>query len=93
MKLGATIAHDLNANLRMWHNGHDWVIAFSEIDAASVCNEVTESDSKPGDWTAWADDRSVTLTDDDGAELIRTTKTAAKWVAEHGRGFFASRDW
>lgn len=80
--------------MRLWDNGNDFVIAESAEEAFALWLEHTGESRDTGysadEYTAWDDDRVFTFADED---VLRTSKTAAEWVAEHGRGYFASRDY
>jgi hypothetical protein len=72
------------ADLQVWTNGDDWVVAESEADATSIVVDLMGYETGP--WEPLARDSVLTLTTDDGG---KEAKTCAEWAAE-GRGHLAS---
>lgn len=84
------------ADLQVWTDGEDWVVAESAEDAVAVMMEIIGTDdpaeiTEASKWKVLANDKTLRVTvDDDPAE--HHIKTCAEWAAE-GRGHFASVNW
>jgi hypothetical protein len=83
-------------DLHLWTNDSDVVIATSAEDAIKVCEE-TGMTFTPGDldWSEFEmipDNKSFTYREEEGEPSSDRKLTAAEWVKEKGRGYFASYD-
>lgn len=83
--------------LHMWTNDHEWVIAESEDDAWAVweahIGEKRADYQASMEWHKCDPTKPFTFVDVDEDPPVKTTKTRAEWIAEHGRGYFASEDY
>jgi hypothetical protein len=82
------------AELHVWHNDCDWVIATDAEDARKVCAEscgMLLTDVDPDEWEQWPNDRTLTIVEEDPTR--KTVKTCGGWIAEHGRGFLCSTEY
>jgi len=80
--------------LKLWDNGNDFVIAESPSDALVLWIKHTGEDPvdyTADEWEAWDDDRVFTFVNED--DDTKTAKTSREWCAEHGKGYFASRNY
>lgn len=79
------------STLHVWHNEYDWVVAESAAQAVELHHEHSGCTvDEIGDFEMWADDRTLTINDDDGPAQ---TKTCAEWATASGPGFLCSTNW
>lgn len=84
------------ADLHIWFNGYDFVIADSIDDARAVCREQHGQDMDPEDidaegWRMWPDDKPVTERGGE-VDLPDVTRPARELVAERGRCYMGSTE-
>ena len=81
-----------NSNLYVWSDKTDWVIAESLEDVREVLREHRcDDDIIIEDFAKLPDDNVIVIGDEDG--VLKTSKTAAEWAAENGRGFLCSTEY
>lgn len=81
-----------NSNLYVWTDKTEWVVASTIEDVREVLREHRrEDDIVLGDFAKLPDDKLITIVDEDG--VLKTSKTAAEWAAENGRGFLCSTEY
>lgn len=78
--------------LHVWTDDAEWVVASSLDDVRAVLREHRgDDDILIEDFTKLPDDKVITISDEDGSG--KTSKTAAEWAAENGRGFLCSTEY
>ena len=81
-----------NSNLYVWTDKTELVVASTIEDVREVLREHRrEDDIVLGDFAKLPDDKLITIVDEDG--VLKTSKTAAEWAAENGRGFLCSTEY
>ena len=78
------------ADLQVWTDGEDWVVAESAEDAVAVMMESVGTDdpfeiTEASKWKVLANDKTLRVTVDDDDPSEHYIKTCAEWAAE-GRG-------
>jgi hypothetical protein len=84
------------ADLKVWHDGNDWVIAESALEACVLVNKMYGSEeAQPGDFGIVPDGEPIGVLCEDGKPSdsgVGVKKTAAEWAAQEGKGILCSRD-
>lgn len=81
------------SNLKIWHNGVDWIIA--ESAAAVVAWEKEnygESFTELEEWEALDPSNDLTIFDEDDRSGPKTTKKVSEWIAASVPGFLCSTE-
>lgn len=81
-----------DSNLYVWTDKVEWVVASSLDDVREVLRQYRgDDDIIIENFVKLPDDKAIVIGDENGA--LKTSKTAAEWAAENGRGFLCSTEY
>lgn len=82
------------SELKMWHDGEDWVVAESAEEAQRITIELTGISAAETPVDGWSQvPMGRELSFDHGDERPKEKRTTAEWIAINGKGHWASVNW